>query len=51
MGFCSTTYLNLKKISEFENFEKDFLLNINDKTVLTFVDTFIKSQREKIKYI
>jgi hypothetical protein len=51
MGFCSTTYVKLRKLSGFENFDKTFFSTINDETVSTFLDAFMRSQREKIDYV
>lgn len=51
MGFCSSKYEILRKISGLENFDKKKFLNITDKTVFVFLDTFIKSQRDNIDFV
>lgn len=51
MGFCSSKYDILRKMSGYENFDKKKFFNISDKTVFAFIDTFIKSQRDKIDFV
>lgn len=51
MGFCSSKYEVLRKMSGYENFDKKKFFNISDKTVFAFLDTFIKSQRDKIDFV
>lgn len=50
MGFHSSTYELLRNIPGFENLNKRNLMNIEDKTAIVLLDTFIKSHSEKISF-
>ncbi|WP_310381268.1 BLUF domain-containing protein [Flavobacterium sp.] len=50
MGFHSSTYEKLRRIKGLETIEKRNLVNINDKSVLTFLNKFIKSHKEAISF-
>ena len=50
MGFHSCTYEKLRNIKGLEQLEKRDLVNINDKTALTFLETFIKSHKGEVSF-
>ena len=50
MGFHSSTYEMLRNILGFEDLNKRDLLNIEDKTAMTLLNTFIKTHSEKISF-
>lgn len=51
MGFGLIDYKKLEKTPGFENFVKKETLTITDKTAMVFIETFIKTHRDKIVYI
>ena len=51
MGFGYSDFERLRKISGFETIVKKELLHITDKTALVFLETFIKTHRDKIVFI
>ena len=50
MGFHSSTYEKLRKVVGFEDISKSQLLNVEDKIAHSFLDTFIKSHKNKISF-
>ena len=45
MNFSASSYADLNKIKEFENINRNFLFKLNDKTILAFLDTFLRYHR------
>ena len=50
MGFHSSTYEKLRNIVGFEDLHYRDFLRIEDKTAVLFLDTFLKSHKEKISF-
>ena len=50
MGFHSSTYEILRDLSGFEELNKRDLLNIKDKTAISFLETFMTSHKEKVTF-
>lgn len=50
MSFRSTNYETLRDLSGFEQLTKKDLLNIEDKTALSFIRTFITTHMPKIAF-
>ena len=50
MGFHSTSYEMLRNLSGFEDLNKRDLLNIEDKTAVSFLETFITSHKDKVTF-
>jgi hypothetical protein len=50
MGFHSSTYEMLQKLPGFEDINSRELLNIEDKTAVSFIETFIKTHKEKVSF-
>jgi hypothetical protein len=51
MGFCSFDYEELRKIKGYENIGLETLAKVNDKTSLTFINSFIKSHQNKFVFV
>ena len=50
MGFRSTNYETLRDLSGFEELNKRDLLNIEDKTAVSFLKTFIMTHSHKVTF-
>ena len=50
MGFHSTNYETMRDLSGFEELTKKDLLNIEDKTAVSFLKTFLASHMPKIAF-
>jgi len=50
MGFHSTSYEMLRNLVGFEEINKKDLLNIEDKTAVSFLETFITTHKEKVTF-
>jgi hypothetical protein len=51
MGFCSFDFEELKKMKGYENMDQANLAEINDKTALTFINSFIKTHQNKFVFV
>lgn len=50
MGFSKTSYSVLKQDSQFEKISKATLVNIEDKTAIIFIDSFVNSHKIEVIY-
>jgi hypothetical protein len=51
MGFCTFGSEVLRKIKGYENMGLETLAQFNDKTALTFINSFIKSHQNKFIFV
>jgi Sensors of blue-light using FAD len=50
MGFSKSSYTTLQKDVSFKNISKGTLVNIEDKTAIIFIDSFVDSHKIEIVY-